>query len=114
MKKIKIELIYCNNDDNKEYEGDGDTSCNWSPRDSPQSQENGLEELKISRSPLIKISKNTKKSPEDLRRLGGTLTSVENHQFEKLARKNNNENKNEKKDNCMDISSDKLRKLHTK
>ena len=71
-----------------EYEGDGDTNCNWH---SPYSHErigtgtSGLgnkrmcgDHLKYS---IVEINQNTEKSPGDLRRLAVTQTPVENHQL---------------------------------
>ena len=64
-----------------EHESDGDTNCDWYTRNNPQRIDKGAKRVrnqKISRNHLdyciIKIGKNTEKSPGDLRRLDVTQT----------------------------------------
>ena len=77
-----------------EYEGAGDTSCKWSTWNNPQRLGNVTGSLGNNRRSaehphynVIKIVQNTEKSPEDLRRLAVTQTSVKNYQLKVMRKK---------------------------
>ena len=68
-----------------EYEGEGDTNCDWCTCNNPQRISKGTKGLKNKRTSedhsdysIIKIGKNTEKSPGDLRRLAATQNLVKN------------------------------------
>ena len=71
-----------------EHESDGDASCKWSARYSHQrirERTGGFGNKKMSGDhpnySIVEISRNTKRSPGDLRKLSVTQTLVENYQL---------------------------------
>ena len=71
-----------------EYEGDGDTSCNWCTRYRYQRFGTGTGELGNKRTcgdytkySTIEIGQNTEMSPGDLKGFAITQTPVKNHQL---------------------------------
>ena len=69
-----------------EHEGDDDTSCNWYTRSNPQKLTKKIERLINQRTSrdhpeygIMKIDRNTKKSPGDLKRLAISQTPGLNH-----------------------------------
>ena len=61
---------------------DGDTNCNWCPRNDPQRLAKGIGKQRASEVhpvlSIIKIGQNTEKSPGDLKRLAVTSAGVIN------------------------------------
>ena len=91
-----------------EHEGDGDTSCGWCTWDNSKRLVKGTRRLGNTRTSgdhlkynIIKIDKNTEKSPGELRRRAVTQTPVRIHQlmlvWKTLKGDNNNNNKKKKK-----------------
>ena len=68
-----------------EYESDSDTNCNWGTWNNSQRIGKGIERFGNKRTngnhPDYSIIKNTKKSPEVLRRLAVTQTPMKHHQL---------------------------------
>ena len=63
-----------------EHEGNGCTNCNWFSRNDPKR----LEEFEIGDHPnysIVEVGHNTKKSPEDLRRLIVSQIPMKDHQL---------------------------------
>ena len=77
-----------NNHNNNNNRDQGDTNYSWCTWDNPQRICKGTRGIGNKRTSedhpnysIIKIEQNTKKSPEDLRRLAVTQTPVEDHQL---------------------------------
>ena len=76
------------------HESDGDTNCNcfvWYSHQRNDKETGELENKRTSedhpKDSLIKISKNTEKSPGDWRKFAGTHTPVEDHQLLPVGKK---------------------------
>ena len=76
-----------------EHESDSNTNCNWQAQYSHQRIGTGTGRLGNKRTSgdypnnsIVESGQNTKKSPEDLRRLAVTQTPEENHQLIKVSK----------------------------
>ena len=81
-----------------EHEGDGVTNCNWCTWNNPQRIRNGTGRLGNKRTTgdhpynsIIKIGKDSEKSPRGLRRLEVTQIPMENHLLTLVQKKFSNE-----------------------
>ena len=106
-------------EETKEHESDDYTNCNWCSSYSYQrvvTRIGGLGNKKTSRNhpnkSIIEISQNSEKSPGVSRRLAITQTHGNDYQLT-VVWKTQGVNNNWKKNNCIDISSEKLARLHT-